>query len=118
MDTENVSPVVGKKTEHTRVLLCGGPLHGEWVEVPVHSPAYYFRRYKEQSTAAMMVAGGPPMLPDLEEHVYQVKPACLIDRRTIWIGVHMGVRPMDEEKTIAKAVFQRDVYARLYGPER
>ena len=113
MDSQGTSPL---KRE---ILLCGGPNHGEWVEVGINSPAYYVRKYKEQNMVADLLASGPPMLPEVEQHLYQIKPIQMTERKSvIWIGMHSDVKPMDHDRVMAKALFQRDVYARMYGPER
>lgn len=97
------------------ILLCGGPGHGDWVPVPVGSVAHYVRRLKPQGFSMRM---DEPFKMDMEEDIYDIQPMSVAERKTVLVGIHRDVMPLDRERMIAKALFQRDVYARIYGPER
>jgi hypothetical protein len=109
VDTESTPPL---KRE---ILLCGGPHRGEWVEVPIHSSSYYAAKFAQPRMS--LLSDGPPEMA-MESHRYDIQPITTGDRQVVWVGIHQDVNPSQRERAIARELFQRDVYARVYGLDR
>ncbi|MFE2469752.1 hypothetical protein [Streptomyces mirabilis] len=100
-----------------RVLLCGGHLDGQWVEVPASE--HTFRAPKPQPLTFFSepdTALAVP-LPDVAEYRLEPLPIGIGEAGgRLWIGA-LGWG-WDRDEAIVRALFQRDVALELLGGRR
>lgn len=100
------------EAKRIRVLLCGGPFDGRWVDVPEGVSTY--RAMKAQPLSLIPSAEPTVPLPAVVE--YQLEPMPIRIRHAggrLWVGT-LGQGP-DRDETIVRALFQRDVAQQLLG---
>lgn len=98
-----------------RVLLCGGHLDGEWIDVPDGLRTY---RVLKHAPITLVSTDAPPDLSDSQlEVVYELEPMPIriygAGGGPLWVGA-VGWGPGSAE-AILRALFQRDVAQQLLG---
>ncbi|MHC3474660.1 hypothetical protein ACYF6T_39025 [Streptomyces sp. 7R007] len=100
------------EAKYVRVLLCGGHLDGQWVDVPEGASTY--RTMKPQPLQLSPDPEPTVPLPDVVE--YRLEPMPIRIRHAggrLWVGT-LGYGP-DRDEAIVRALFQRDVAQQLLG---
>lgn len=98
-----------------RVLLCGGHLDGQWVDVPEGANVYWV---PEPARPLVLIQEEPDLsIPFLDAVEYQLEPMHLTIRSAgggpLWIGAIGYGRDRDE--AVLRALLQRDVAQQLLG---
>ncbi|MGW1498959.1 hypothetical protein ACWCQW_10375 [Streptomyces mirabilis] len=98
-----------------RVLLCGGHLDGQWVEVPASE--HTVRALKPQRITFVSEPDTSFPLPDVVEYRLEPLPIGIGEAGgRLWIGA-LGWG-WERDKAIVRALFQRDVALELLGGRR
>lgn len=103
------------ESKNRRVLLCGGHLEGQWVDVPEGESTY--RAVKPMQIALIPEPDLSIPVPEFDE--YRLEPLPIQIRHAggrLWVGALGWGRERDE--AIVRALFQRDVAQQLLGGRR
>jgi hypothetical protein len=105
------------EAKYVRVLLCGGHLDGQWVDVPEGVSAYRSMKPQPLSYIREPDTELTVPLPDVVE--YRLEPMPIQIRHAggrLWIGtIGWG---LERDEAIVRALFQRDVTQQLLGGRR
>lgn len=108
-------------TATRRVLLCGGPLAGHWVDnVPLYQSDIRAIAPRPPALNPSDVRSGDALLTASLEVIYAIRRLELnfwsLGQRTLWVGqlvAPQSSRQLDTDLT--EALFQRDVVQHLLG---
>lgn len=100
--SETAAGAQAAQTATRRVLLCGGHMDGQWINLPTRE--YEFRSIRPARSSE----------EDVVVYVVQVLPLAIPGSRGgLWIGVPTVLFGSERNEAIMRAVLQRDVAQQL-----
>lgn len=104
------------RARYTRVLLCGGHLDGQWVDVPEGVRSYMAMKPQPVTFVEPDSALTVPLPDPVEYHLEPMPIQIRYAGGRLWVGT-IGYGP-ERDEAIVRALFQRDVAQQLLGGRR